>query len=144
MSFVGRFWPNFDLPMARSIIFSKLQTFTTLKIYKHEVHCLVDVIIFVFLFENFQSRGTHHPAGASSGSSAVLMVGPNFKVGKKIGCGNFGELRLGRSYDILKVAFQVKCVVRFYSNGVILNGTCFVSQGLILNSLYFCRQKPLH
>ena len=23
------------------------------------------------------------------------MVGPNFRVGKKIGCGNFGELRLG-------------------------------------------------
>jgi len=43
------------------------------------------------------SRGTHHPAGASSGSSAVLMVGPNFKVGKKIGCGNFGELRLGKN-----------------------------------------------
>lgn len=27
----------------------------------------------------------------------VLMVGPNFRVGKKIGCGNFGELRLGES-----------------------------------------------
>ena len=26
----------------------------------------------------------------------VLMVGPNFRVGKKIGCGNFGELRLGK------------------------------------------------
>lgn len=24
------------------------------------------------------------------------MVGPNFRVGKKIGCGNFGELRLGK------------------------------------------------
>jgi pyruvate/2-oxoacid:ferredoxin oxidoreductase beta subunit len=23
------------------------------------------------------------------------MVGPNFRVGKKIGCGNFGELKLG-------------------------------------------------
>uniref|UniRef100_A0A8C7YGC8 non-specific serine/threonine protein kinase n=1 Tax=Oryzias sinensis TaxID=183150 RepID=A0A8C7YGC8_9TELE len=28
---------------------------------------------------------------------AVLMVGPNFRVGKKIGCGNFGELRLGKN-----------------------------------------------
>ena len=28
----------------------------------------------------------------------VLMVGPNFRVGKKIGCGNFGELRLGKFY----------------------------------------------
>jgi len=43
------------------------------------------------------SRGTHHPAGTSSGSSTVLMVGPNFKVGKKIGSGNFGELRLGKN-----------------------------------------------
>ena len=25
------------------------------------------------------------------------MVGPNFRVGKKIGCGNFGELRLGKA-----------------------------------------------
>lgn len=32
----------------------------------------------------------------SSTSSTVLMVGPNFRVGKKIGCGNFGELRLGQ------------------------------------------------
>ena len=41
-------------------------------------------------------------SGASNGSrtssvssGGVLMVGPNFRVGKKIGCGNFGELRLG-------------------------------------------------
>lgn len=35
-------------------------------------------------------------SGASAGSTGgVLMVGPNFRVGKKIGCGNFGELRLG-------------------------------------------------
>lgn len=32
---------------------------------------------------------------SSTTNSSVLMVGPNFKVGKKIGCGNFGELRLG-------------------------------------------------
>lgn len=38
------------------------------------------------------SRGS---ASAQSSSSGVLMVGPNFRVGKKIGCGNFGELRLG-------------------------------------------------
>ncbi|KAH8039655.1 hypothetical protein HPB51_008248 [Rhipicephalus microplus] len=35
------------------------------------------------------------PTGSSN--SGVLMVGPNFKVGKKIGCGNFGELRLDYS-----------------------------------------------
>jgi len=32
---------------------------------------------------------------STTSSSNVLMVGPNFRVGKKIGCGNFGELRLG-------------------------------------------------
>ncbi len=32
---------------------------------------------------------------SSTGHAGVLMVGPNFRVGKKIGCGNFGELRLG-------------------------------------------------
>jgi len=30
-----------------------------------------------------------------SANAGVLMVGPNFRVGKKIGSGNFGELRLG-------------------------------------------------
>ena len=34
---------------------------------------------------------------ASSSNTGVLMVGPNFRVGKKIGCGNFGELRLGNA-----------------------------------------------
>ena len=33
---------------------------------------------------------------SSAGHTGVLMVGPNFRVGKKIGCGNFGELRLGK------------------------------------------------
>ncbi|XP_050311449.1 casein kinase I-like isoform X2 [Anthonomus grandis grandis] len=34
---------------------------------------------------------------SQSSSSGVLMVGPNFRVGKKIGNGNFGELRLGKN-----------------------------------------------
>jgi len=39
---------------------------------------------------------------SSSGSqkltnAGVLMVGPNFKIGRKIGSGNFGELRLGKN-----------------------------------------------
>uniref|UniRef100_A0A8C3JB91 Casein kinase 1 gamma 1 n=1 Tax=Calidris pygmaea TaxID=425635 RepID=A0A8C3JB91_9CHAR len=40
-------------------------------------------------------RSGHGSRPSSSASSGVLMVGPNFRVGKKIGCGNFGELRLG-------------------------------------------------
>ncbi|XP_066037492.1 casein kinase I isoform X6 [Chamaea fasciata] len=39
-------------------------------------------------------RSSHNPRGTGSSNSGVLMVGPNFRVGKKIGCGNFGELRL--------------------------------------------------
>ena len=43
------------------------------------------------------SRPTGPREGSTTTSSAgVLMVGPNFRVGKKIGCGNFGELRLGK------------------------------------------------
>uniref|UniRef100_A0A3Q3LM04 non-specific serine/threonine protein kinase n=1 Tax=Mastacembelus armatus TaxID=205130 RepID=A0A3Q3LM04_9TELE len=42
------------------------------------------------------SRSGHSGRGAGS-NSGVLMVGPNFRVGKKIGCGNFGELRLGKN-----------------------------------------------
>ena len=38
---------------------------------------------------------TSHSVRSTGTSSGVLMVGPNFRVGKKIGCGNFGELRLG-------------------------------------------------
>jgi len=50
-----------------------------------------------------QSRGT------SGGSSSVLMVGPNFRVGKKIGCGNFGELRLGKNlYNNEHVAIKLE------------------------------------
>ncbi|XP_047224158.1 casein kinase I-like isoform X1 [Girardinichthys multiradiatus] len=41
-------------------------------------------------------RSGHSGRAAGSGSG-VLMVGPNFRVGKKIGCGNFGELRLGKN-----------------------------------------------
>ncbi|KAM9426986.1 casein kinase I-like isoform 2-T3 [Salvelinus alpinus] len=38
-----------------------------------------------------------HGSRSSGSNSGVLMVGPNFRVGKKIGCGNFGELRLGKN-----------------------------------------------
>ena len=36
---------------------------------------------------------------AGTNGSDVLMVGPNFKVGKEIGRGNFGVLRLGESIN---------------------------------------------
>ena len=50
-----------------------------------------------------RSRAPSSRSGAStqSSSSGVLMVGPNFRVGKKIGCGNFGELRLGELFVCL-------------------------------------------
>ena len=39
----------------------------------------------------------------------ALQVGPNFRVGKKIGCGNFGELRLGKNlYNNEHVAIKLE------------------------------------
>ncbi|XP_076237591.1 casein kinase I gish isoform X4 [Calliopsis andreniformis] len=51
------------------------------------------------------SRGSGNPARSNVQSSkhsvvtltSTPMVGPNFRVGKKIGSGNFGELRLGKN-----------------------------------------------
>uniref|UniRef100_A0A671QVF2 non-specific serine/threonine protein kinase n=1 Tax=Sinocyclocheilus anshuiensis TaxID=1608454 RepID=A0A671QVF2_9TELE len=43
------------------------------------------------------SSRTGHGGRGTGINSGVLMVGPNFRVGKKIGCGNFGELRLGKN-----------------------------------------------
>ncbi|XP_070542241.1 casein kinase I-like isoform X2 [Ptychodera flava] len=57
------------------------------------------------------SAGRMHSAGRASNSSnsGVLMVGPNFRVGKKIGCGNFGELRLGKNlYNNEHVAIKLE------------------------------------
>ncbi|KAI8434324.1 hypothetical protein MSG28_012402, partial [Choristoneura fumiferana] len=57
-----------------------------------------------------------HPSRHSvTSSSGVLMVGPNFRVGKKIGCGNFGELRLAIKMEPMKSkAPQLHLEYRFY------------------------------
>lgn len=55
------------------------------------------------------SQSSVRSATVSSGHSGVLMVGPNFRVGKKIGCGNFGELRLGKNlYNNEHVAIKLE------------------------------------
>lgn len=54
------------------------------------------------------SSSMHSSRHSVSSSSGVLMVGPNFRVGKKIGCGNFGELRLGKSQNIYMEALICK------------------------------------
>jgi len=56
------------------------------------------------------TRSAMHSSRHSVSSSAgVLMVGPNFRVGKKIGCGNFGELRLGKNlYNNEHVAIKME------------------------------------
>ncbi|KAK5641040.1 hypothetical protein RI129_009587 [Pyrocoelia pectoralis] len=44
-----------------------------------------------------------------SSGSGVLMVGPNYRVGRKIGSGNFGELRLGKNlYNNEHVAIKME------------------------------------
>jgi hypothetical protein len=45
---------------------------------------------------NNNNANSNRPSSTASGSTQ-LMVGPNYRVGKKIGCGNFGELRLGKN-----------------------------------------------
>lgn len=61
------------------------------------------------------SRSGHGGRGGGS-NSGVLMVGPNFRVGKKIGCGNFGELRLGKNlytneYVAIKLVKTILCCI---------------------------------
>ncbi|OQR68015.1 casein kinase I isoform gamma-3-like [Tropilaelaps mercedesae] len=54
---------------------------------------------------------TRSSTGGSNGSQGILMVGPNFKVGKKIGCGNFGELRL-ESKVVIKELIEAPMLVK--------------------------------
>ena len=65
--------------------------------------------------------------GRGPGNSGVLMVGPNFRVGKKIGCGNFGELRLGKSlytneYVAIKLV-RIQTVCSWYASRLAAAGT---------------------
>ncbi|KAE9420592.1 hypothetical protein Angca_003919, partial [Angiostrongylus cantonensis] len=56
-----------------------------------------------------RAPGTTSASASTTNSQGVLMVGPNFKVGKKIGCGNFGELRLGKNlYNNEHVAIKLE------------------------------------
>lgn len=49
----------------------------------------------------------------SSGPNAMLMVGPNFRVGKRIGAGNFGEIRLGKNlYNNEHVAIKLVSLIK--------------------------------
>jgi hypothetical protein len=50
------------------------------------------------------------PSSANSGGTQ-LMVGPNYRVGKKIGCGNFGELRLGLLKYIIRLFLENNAVI---------------------------------
>jgi len=46
-----------------------------------------------------------HASFSRQASSSSLMVGGNYRVGKKIGSGNFGELRLGMLIASLRLTF---------------------------------------
>ncbi|XP_074651878.1 casein kinase I-like [Tubulanus polymorphus] len=58
---------------------------------------------------NQRMHSGHAGRPNNPGSTGILMVGPNFRVGKKIGCGNFGELRLGKNlYNNEHVAIKLE------------------------------------
>ncbi|CEF66651.1 Casein kinase I [Strongyloides ratti] len=60
---------------------------------------------------NIRGYGPGGQNSSTSASSSVLMVGPNFRIGKKIGCGNFGELRLGKNlYNNEHVAIKLEAM----------------------------------
>lgn len=72
------------------------------------------------------------PPSEKWNTSGMLMVGPNFKVGKKIGCGNFGELRLGELFNFLQISEHTFIML---SNVYVLkNGSLFV---LLFNYIIF-------
>ncbi len=56
---------------------------------------------------NTTGVSNQRPASTASGGTQ-LMVGPNYRVGKKIGCGNFGELRLGELKIYLLFIYSIK------------------------------------
>lgn len=62
--------------------------------------------------------------GAQSSSAGVLMVGPNFRVGKKIGCGNFGELRLGEFCVSVLCCRTTNLIIFFVSSKLALSSIC--------------------
>lgn len=56
------------------------------------------------------TTSTSAALASNSGTNAMLMVGPNFRVGKRIGAGNFGEIRLGKNlYNNEHVAIKLVC-----------------------------------
>jgi hypothetical protein len=58
--------------------------------------------------EKSNETSTSAAVTSSSGPNAMLMVGPNFRVGKRIGAGNFGEIRLGKNlYNNEHVAIKL-------------------------------------
>lgn len=65
--------------------------------------------------EKSMETSTSVTTTSNSGSNAMLMVGPNFRVGKRIGAGNFGEIRLGKNlYNNEHVA--IKLVENFHES----------------------------
>ena len=69
----------------------------------------------------------------ATSTSNVLMVGPNFRVGKKIGCGNFGELRLGI------FCIYVMCQILLY----LLFSKCYLICYSIESMLFKCRLQQI-
>ncbi|CAG5111628.1 Oidioi.mRNA.OKI2018_I69.chr2.g5914.t1.cds [Oikopleura dioica] len=84
--------PFFDLVVAN--LPYAISSPITFKLLLHRPMFRVAVLMFQ---KEFADRRSQRNPTDGSRDRNVLMVGPNFRVGKKIGCGNFGELRLGKN-----------------------------------------------
>lgn len=84
---------------------------------------------------NAARSNVHSSRHSVTSSSGVLMVGPNFRVGKKIGCGNFGELRLGELISLLPL--QSVIFEELKKNGYISRNLLIV-RGTVISIYSFC------
>lgn len=98
-------------------------------------------------------RSGHNTRGTGSSSSGVLMVGPNFRVGKKIGCGNFGELRLGKAilfttlcwknFDFNERSFLMKMIYLLFSCLIVVVILKNIDVGNFLCAcIFICKEFP--
>lgn len=72
------------------------------------------------------SKTSRQRRNPSEGRNRVVIVGDNFRVGKKIGSGNFGELRLGKNLTTNEhVAIKIESSLRSLGTFLPLEYKCY-------------------